>query len=144
MRGSADMEQRKRKSSTTVASIETEYVRSLRKKENWRNKQKKRLRRKLFIYAVIAFAVFGGLTNMYIQQQQTLQEKEQQKVETLAKLDEVKEEQDLLKKQLVKLDDDDYIAKLARKEYFLSDKNEIIFTVPKNKKKSDEKSDGKE
>ncbi|MGG0669077.1 FtsB family cell division protein [Sporosarcina koreensis] len=138
------MEQRKRKSSTTVASIETEYVRSLRKKENWRNKQKKRLQRKLFIYAVIAFAVFGGLTNMYIQQQQTLQEKEQQKVETLAKLDEVKEEQDLLKKQLVKLDDDDYIAKLARKEYFLSDKNEIIFTVPKNKKKSDEKSDGKE
>ncbi|WP_224654447.1 FtsB family cell division protein, partial [Escherichia coli] len=71
-------------------------------------------------------------------------EKEQQKVETLAKLEEVKEEQDLLKKQLVKLDDDDYIAKLSRKEYFLSDKNEIIFTVPENKKKKDEKDDGKE
>src|SRR4051794_26575370 len=119
------MEQRKRKSSTTVASIETEYIRSLRKKEIWRSKQKKRLQRKLFIYAVIAFVVLGGLTNMYIQQQQTLKEKEQQKVETLAKLDEVKDEQELLKKQLVKLDDDDYIAKLARKEYFLSDKNEI-------------------
>lgn len=138
------MEQRKRKSSTTVASIETEYIRSLRKKEIWRNKQKKRLRRKLFVYAVIAFVAFGGLTNMYIQQQQTLKEKEQQKVETLAKLDEVKNEQELLEKQLVKLDDEDYIAKLARKEYFLSDKNEIIFSVPENKKKKDEKDDGKE
>ena len=69
------MEQRKRKSSTTVASIETEYVRSLRKKEIWRNKQKKRLQRKLFVYAVIAFVVLGGLTNMYIQQQQTLEGK---------------------------------------------------------------------
>jgi cell division protein DivIC len=138
------MEQRKRKSSKTVASIETEYIRSLRKKEIWRNKQKKRLRRKLFVYAVIAFVVLGGLTNMYIQQQQTLKEKEQQKVETLAKLDEVKNEQELLKKQLVKLDDEDYIAKLARKEYFLSDKNEIIFSVPENKKKNDKKDDGKE
>ncbi|WP_252505042.1 septum formation initiator family protein [Sporosarcina sp. Marseille-Q4943] len=138
------MEQRKRKSSKTVASIETEYIRSLRKKEMWRNTQKKRLQKKLFIYAVIAFAVLGGMTKMYIQQKQTLQEIEQEKVETLAKLEEVKEEQELLKKQLVKLDDDDYIAKLARKEYFLSDKNEIIFTVPENKKKKDEKDDGKE
>ncbi|GEN85107.1 cell division protein DIVIC [Sporosarcina luteola] len=138
------MEQRKRKSSKTVASIETEYVRSLRKKEIWRNKQKRRLKKKLFIYAIIAIAVFGGLTNMFIQQKQTLQDKEQQKKEMLAQLEEVKEEQDLLKKQLVKLDDDDYIAKLARKEYFLSDKNEIIFSVPEKKKKNDEKDDGKE
>lgn len=138
------MEQRKRKSSTTVASIETEYVRSLRKKEIWRNKQKKRLRQKLFIYAVIAVVVLGGLTNMYIQQQQTLKEKERQKLETLAKLEEVKDQQELLKKQLVKLDDEDYIAKLARKEYFLSDKNEIIFSVPENKKKKDKNDDGKE
>lgn len=144
MRGSVDMEQRKRKSSTTVASIETEYVRSLQKKEMWRNKQKKRLRKKMFLYALVAFVVFGGLTNMYIQQQQTLEKKEQEKVETLAKLEEVKDEQALLKRQLVKLDDEEYIAKLARKEYFLSDKNEIIFSLPEKKKKNDEKDDGKE
>ncbi|WP_339252518.1 septum formation initiator family protein [Sporosarcina sp. FSL W8-0480] len=138
------MEQRKRKPSATVASIETEYVRSLRKKEIWRNKQKKRLQKKLFIYAVIAFVVFGGLTSMYIQQKQTLQDKELEKKEMLAQLEQVNEEQDLLKKQLVKLDDEDYIAKLARKEYFLSDENEIIFSVPEKKKKKDEKDDGKE
>ncbi len=62
----------------------------------------------------------------------------------LAQLEEVQEEQEMLKRQLVKLNDDDYIAKLARKEYFLSDKNEIIFSVPENKKKKDKKDDGKE
>ncbi|MDW0118705.1 septum formation initiator family protein [Sporosarcina thermotolerans] len=138
------MEQRKRKPSATVASIETDYVRSLRKKEIWKNKQKKRLQKKLFIYAVIAFVLFGGLTSMYIQQKQTLQDKELEKKEMLAQLEQVNEEQDLLKKQLVKLDDEEYIAKLARKEYFLSDENEIIFSVPEKKKKSDEKDDGKE
>ena len=39
----------------------------------------------------------------------------------------------------VKLNDDDYIAKLARKEYFFSKKNEIIFNIPEDKK---EKSTG--
>ncbi|MBD7986345.1 septum formation initiator family protein [Sporosarcina sp. Sa2YVA2] len=138
------MEQRKRTSSTTVASIETEYVRSLQKKEVWRNKQRKRLKRKLVLYAIIALLVFGGLTNVLIQQKQTLQAKEQEKVKVLAELEEVNNEQLLLKKQLVKLDDEDYIAKLARKEYFLSDKNEIIFSVPNKNKKKQEKVDGKE
>lgn len=138
------MEQRKRKSSTTVASIETEYVRSLQKKEVWRNKQRKRLKKKLVLYAIIALLVFGGLTNVLIQQKQTLQAKEQEKVKVLAELEEVNNEQLLLKKQLVKLDDEDYIAKLARKEYFLSDKNEIIFSVPNKNKKKQEKVDGKE
>ena len=41
----------------------------------------------------------------------------------------------LLKEEIVKLNDDDYIAKLARKEYFLSDDNEIIFTLPEKRKK---------
>ncbi len=44
----------------------------------------------------------------------------------------------------MKLNDDDYIAKLARKEYFLSEKNEIIFSIPENKKKTDEQDEGKE
>ena len=65
-------------------------------------------------------------------------------MEMLAQLEDVKDEQEILKRQLVKLDDDDYIAKLARKEYFLSENNEIIFSIPENKKKTDKKDDGKE
>jgi cell division protein DivIC len=139
------MEQKQqRKSSERVASIQTEYVRSLQKKETRKNAQKVRLYRRLTVFAIAAAIILGGLTNMLINQKHALAEKELQKVEVLAQLEGVQEEQEMLKRQLVKLNDDDYIAKLARKEYFLSEKNEIIFSIPKNKKKTDEQDEGKE
>ena len=52
--------------------------------------------------------------------------------ETLAKLE---RKQMILENEIVKLNDDEYIAKLARSEYFLSDKGEIIFNIPEPEKK---------
>lgn len=139
------MEQKQqRKSPATVATIQTEYVRSQQKKANRKNARKVKLYRRLTVFAVIVAITFGGLTQMLIKQKQVLAAKEQQQVEMLSELEVVQEEQEMLKRQLAKLDDDDYIAKLARKEYFLSENNEIIFSVPENKKKIDKKDDGKE
>ena len=58
----------------------------------------------------------------------------------LAELQEVKEQQEMLNLQIAKLEDDEYIAKLARKEYFLSDEGEIIFTIPSDEENEDENS----
>ena len=44
----------------------------------------------------------------------------------------------MLELQIAKLQDDEYIAKLARKEYFLSEEGEIIFTIPKESDKKDD------
>ena len=140
-----DLEQKQQKKSpATVANIQTEYVRSLQKKESRKNARKVKLYRRLTVFAIIAAVAFGGLTQMLIKQKQVLATKEQQQVEMLAQLEVVQEEQEMLKRQLVKLDDDNYIAKLARKEYFLSESSEIIFSVPENKKKNDKKDDEKE
>ena len=68
---------------------------------------------------------------MFINQKQVLAAKELAKSEMLAQLEEVQEEQEMLKRQLVKLNDDDYIAKLARKEYFLSEKKKLFFQYRK-------------
>ena len=70
--------------------------------------------------------------------------KEQEKTEMLAELKEIEEEQEMLINQLAKLEDDEYIAKLARQEYFLSDHNEIIFSMPNKKVKDKKKIDEKE
>ncbi|MBE1556159.1 FtsB family cell division protein [Sporosarcina limicola] len=139
------MEQKQqRKSSSSVASIQTDYVRSLQKKESRKNTRKIRLYRRLTVFAITAAIILGGLTQMFIKQKQVLVAKEQRKVELLAQLEGVQEDHEMLQRQLVKLNDDDYIAKLARKEYFLSEKNEIIFSIPENKKKTDKKDAGKE
>lgn len=140
-----DMQQKQqRKSPATVASIQTEYVRSLQKKEVRKNARKVRLYRRLAVFAITAAIILGVLTQTFISQKQALAAKEQKKEELIAELEAVKDEQEMLKRQIVKLNDDEYIAKLARKEYFLSEKNEIIFSTPKNKKKVDEKDDEKE
>lgn len=138
------MEPRQQRKAATVASIQTEYVQSLQKKEQRKKARKIRLYRRLTVFAVIAVVTLGLLTHTLFKQKQVLATKEQEKVEMLAKLEEVEKEQKQLQVQLEKLNDDEYIAKLARKEYFLSDQNEIIFSTPSIKKKNEEKNGGKE
>lgn len=138
------MEQKKRKSSATIASIETEYVRSQQKKASRKHARKIRLYRRLAVFAVVAAIILGGMTQMYIKQKQVLEAKELEKMEKITQFKEVQQEQEALNRQLIKLDDDDYIAKLARKDYFLSENNEIIFSIPEIKKKTDKKDNGKE
>ncbi len=139
------MNQKQRKnSSASISTIETEYMRSLQKKAQRKNIRKARLYKRLAVFAVVVILSIAGLTHTFIKQKQVLALKEQQKIEATAHLKEVQEEQEVLKRQLVKLNDDNYIAKLARKEYFLSDKSEIIFSIPENKKKTDKKDDRKE
>jgi cell division protein DivIC len=135
---------RQSKTSATVKSIQTEYVRSLQIKEERRRARKVRLYRRLTVFVFAAVLILAVLTHTFIQQKQALVTKEQQKMELLAQLTDVQEEQVMLKKQLVKLNDDEYIAKLARQQYFLSHENEIIFSTPEKNKNTSEKEDEKE
>jgi len=71
-----------------------------------------------------------------ISQTAKLEAKIAQKKKLDHQLAELKKQEDILKENIVKLNDDDYIAKLARKEYFFSEKNEIIFNIPEDKKEN--------
>ena len=73
-----------------------------------------------------------------LNQNARLAEKEEEKRQVQDELATVKEQQEMLKLQIMKLEDDDYISKLARKEYFLSEDGEIIFTIPKGDTKEDD------
>lgn len=130
-------------SSKNVATIKNEYVRSLQEKEDRRRAQKTRLYRRLTVFSIVAVVILSVLTHTFIKQKSILAAKEEEKQILLEQLAEKEEEQAALTDQLAKLNDDEYIAKLARQEYFLSEENEIIFSLPKNnengKKKEDEK-----
>ena len=122
-----------RKSPATIASINKEYVQSLQQKVDRKKARKVRLYRRLAVFAVAALLILGFFTHSFFEQKKILALKEQEKVEKLAELKEVEDEQEMLINQLAKLEDDEYIAKLARQEYFLSDNNEIIFSMPNKK-----------
>ena len=117
----------------TVETLNNDYVRS-----NVESKHKKRKevifrRRRTVLYLIVAGVILFGLIDLWMYQKDRLFEKQAEKEALAVELQQVKEQQEMLKLQIAKLEDDEYIAKLARKEYFLSDEGEIIFTIPSEK-----------
>ena len=78
------VQKQQRKSSTTIASIQTEYVHSLQKKEDRKNARKVRLYRRLTVFAIAALLLSVILRISFIKQKKALAVKEQEKSEMLA------------------------------------------------------------
>jgi len=135
---------RRTQENRNVSSINQDYVRSVERKEERQKAHKVRLYRRLLVFGVLAVVVFGWIGITMYSQSTVLASKEMEKVEALQALEDVNEEQEMLRTQILKLNDDEYIAKLARKEYFLSEEGEIIFSIPENEKNNEKKEDSKE
>lgn len=122
-----------------VKTLENDYIRSNpTAKQKMKAKQMVLRRRRLLVFFIGAACVLFFLISTSMAQKERLAEKEQRKVEVTTELEAVKESQEMLKLQIAKLEDDEYIAKLARKEYFMSEEGEIIFTIPKDGQKQSE------
>ncbi|MED1471890.1 FtsB family cell division protein [Bacillus salipaludis] len=122
-----------------VAKIQSTYVEQQEFAEIATARKRKLVVRRLSLFLVFAIFVSYFMISSILTQASMIDEKKAQKKQLGHKLAELKKQQDILKEDIVKLNDDDYIAKLARKEYFFSKKNEIIFNIPEDKK---EKSTG--
>jgi len=117
-----------------VSTIQTTYVKQQAQMEIASARKKKLLIRRLVIFFAFAGFISYLLISNYFSQTTQLEAKMAEKKKLTKQYKDLKKQQDILKEDIVKLNDDDYIAKLARKEYFFSDKNEIIFNIPENKK----------
>ncbi|MDP4161710.1 MAG: septum formation initiator family protein [Bacillota bacterium] len=115
-----------------VAKIESSYVREQEYAEYTTARKRKLLIRRLGIFLVFAAVFSYFMISNILSQTAALNGKIEQKKQLEKELSGLKDRQDMLKEDIVKLNDNDYIAKLARKEYFLSQKNEIIFNLPKD------------
>lgn len=124
-------QEKKNKSTATVSPIHTDYVRTQQRLVDRNKARKVRLYRRLAVFTVAAVIILSVLTFKFVNQKQLLASKEQEKAALIVHLEETEDEQKMLTRQIAMLNDDEYIAKLARQEYFLSDNNEIIFSIPK-------------
>ncbi|MBC1821697.1 FtsB family cell division protein [Listeria seeligeri] len=127
-----------KKAKTKVARIENRYIKDTATMNKTRSRRRIALFRRLTFMAII-FAVVGGLlTITYTQQVLSLKDKKEKQVEVDKKMVATKDEEEALNNQIKKLHDDDYIAKLARSEYYLSKDGEIIFNIPEENSKQKE------
>lgn len=120
-----------------VAKLESPYVIQQEKNVQTIVNKRRGLVRRLTFYAVCAAVISVLAVSALISQAATLKEKEQKKEQLQVKLAKLEKTEELLNEEIVKLNDEEYIAKLARRDYFLSDKGEIIFNLPKKKEESD-------
>ncbi len=118
--------------------LDNDYVRSTDKAINRKKQARKRKIRRIVFFAIVPVVIIAFLVNILFHQNEVLAEKEKKKDEANQHLTEIKNEHDSLNLKIKQLEDDEYIAKMLRKEYFLSEKGEIIFIIPEKKDKKDD------
>jgi cell division protein DivIC len=118
----------------SVSKIQTTYVKQQEYAEIASARKKKLLVRRMAIFLVLASILSYLMISSNISQTAKLNAKIAQKKQLKTELTSLKAQQDILNENIIKLNDDDYIAKLAINELFFSDKCEIIFNIPEDKK----------
>mgnify|MGYP006316049493 FL=1 len=131
------MQEKKKPQKQNVTKMDNDYIRQNEERKKARSKTKYYVKRRLLILLTLsAIIITAGVVNTNEKEEELI---ERQKVEkqVALELEDIKRDQDMLKTQVRKLEDDEYILKLARKEYFLSDEGEIIFTMPSDSGRSE-------
>lgn len=116
-----------------IAKIQTTYVHQQEIAEIASARKRKLLFRRLSLFSVFAVIMSYLMITSFVSQSSTLDKKVAQKKQLEQELIQLKKQQEILKEDIVKLNDDEYLAKLARKEYFFSENGEIIFNIPEEK-----------
>ncbi|RDV30054.1 FtsB family cell division protein [Lysinibacillus capsici] len=124
--------------SQNFTKLDNDYVRNTDRAINRKLQARKRKMRRIVFFAIVPVIIIALLLNVLSHQNETLAAKEKSKEEANRHLTELKEEQDTLNLKIKQLQDDEYIAKLLRKEYYLSEKGEIIFIIPDKEDKKDD------
>ena len=117
-----------------VAKIQNKLTEQHEVKEIKSARKRKGLIKKLSFLLVLALIITFFMVSTLLSQSSALEKKGANHDELKEELASLKKKQEILNEEIVKLNDDEYIAKLARKEYFLSEGDEIIFNIPEMEK----------
>lgn len=85
-------------------------------------------RKGLLLLIIIPFCIWAGFT--WYDQESAIAEKKQDLVKVSQSLNQVKLENEELTYQVSRLNDKEYIAEIARRDYHLSKPGEVIFITP--------------
>lgn len=121
-----------------VADLDNRYTKKENANKKIRSLRRTALFRRLLVMGIAFFIVGGTLVYTYTKQTIMLKDKQEQKVKVDRKLASLQDKENLLNDQILKLHDDNYIAKLARSEYYLSKNGEIVFKIDGDKDNSQE------
>ena len=120
-----------------VARIQTSYVQQKEQKKQQQMQRRRGLIRRLTFIGALFCVLSGLFISTVLSQASTIEEKKEQKLKAEEELSALKKEEQNLEEEIIKLNDDEYIAKIARRDYYLSNDGEIIFNLPNNEDAED-------
>jgi cell division protein DivIC len=117
-----------------VTRLQTNYLQSHEMNEKRKRKRRKGLIRRLVAFFAVFALVCTFMISSLISQSHQLNRVLQTKAGLTKQLDQSKLQAGQLKKRIKLLHDKKYIGEIARRDYLLSNKGEIIFSKPNQDK----------
>lgn len=113
-----------------VAKIHSSYIEQQEANKISSQRRKKLLYRRLTVFFVFVAVVSVFMITTIVSQSAALDEKKEEKVKLAHQLKELEQSEKALNEEIVRLHDEEYLEKLARRDYYLSEQGEIIFKMP--------------
>ncbi|MFX3624195.1 MAG: septum formation initiator family protein [Ectobacillus sp.] len=95
------------------------------------NKSKKRLVRRLVLFLTFALTVVASISITFYKQHAAVEAQKAEIRKLKKEAEALTAEEKRLQNEIEKLHDDEYIAKIARRDYFFSKPGEVIFPISK-------------
>lgn len=115
-----------------VTKLNTEYSQQQQNLKKQTDRKRIGLIRRLTFFGVLALLIGIGIVTTLITQASTIENKKAEKEKLEQQLTKLESKEKQLESEIVKLNDDEYIKKIARRDYFLSEDGEIIFNIKKD------------
>lgn len=117
-----------------IKNLDNEYTQSQNKQKKTVNKTRQVIRKRLTLFGGVLLLIIVIMIIMLFLQKNRNDELVQERKEKAVTYEKLQDREIELKEQIKRLNDKEYIEKLARSEYFLSNDGEIIFKLPEDKK----------
>lgn len=112
-----------------VTQLNTEYVSQQQNMQENSNRKRIGLIRRLTVFGILVALVSIMMISTLISQASAISDKKKEKAQLTEQLSQLKQKEKDLEEEVVKLNDEEYIKKIARRDYFLSEEGEIIFNM---------------
>ncbi|MBO1199520.1 septum formation initiator family protein [Staphylococcus simiae] len=122
--------------SNNIENIGNQYTSEKNKKKQRHQMKMRVVKKRIALFAGIMLAIIIVLSIMLVAQKHRNDTDTQERKHKEEQFQKQQNEEIALKEQLNNLNDKDYIEKIARDDYYLSNKGEVIFKLPGDKKTS--------
>lgn len=118
------------KEKKTVTRLDSNFVQQYDAYIERQKRKKQRLIRRLVLFSIVTALVIGGMVAYHLNQRTLHAEKTEQYEQLEAEHADLIQEEAELTEEIELLNDENYVLDIARTNYFLTKKGELIFKLP--------------